>query len=408
MEPKRRAFLARNANTKSHFLFTVIPAGCNPVRHETLDIEVINELVLWKNAGEMVALAEKTGPLVSTDLHGEASRLVTIQEAVNIATASFGEPDRRYFCHNDPASLREQLFLDGRSNPLPSKASTDRAALAHGLFEGGAEDLHAWASSDPDAMVAIEPVTDVVFARNLCSIALRVIANYQKPDVEDVLEASGFHRSEAEDGPGGRLVIPIHRVAVDDTTLEFSWGRGERMSGYMLGDPLARALERPEAGAGVTIGWDCGQKEAMTWLTARADIPQREAASQMLCALFSSVRSLRCEDGAFLGWDFPSSVDLAVNGLPSPLFRSLFAAMVGTVVYRNGKAVATCRNCGCAFFVRPKGKRREFCTLSCRSQFFNAKSANLAKQKPLSVRTSFEHEKGNRNRKIPTGSPGQE
>lgn len=69
-----------------------------------------------------------------------------------------------------------------------------------------------------------------------------------------------------------------------------------------------------------------------------------------------------------LGWsvDAPSIFD----DEPAPIYRfhSTAAAMFGAVFYRYGYIVATCKYCGNGILVKTKGKRREFCSPSCRTR----------------------------------------
>ncbi len=94
------------------------------------------------------------------------------------------------------------------------------------------------------------------------------------------------------------------------------------------------------------------------------------AADELVEAVLEAFRTLRTATGRSLGWDFDSGDPTGdARSVPKPVFQSLAAAMVGTVLYRYDSLPALCRNCGAGMLVCQKGKRREFCTDSCKSVY---------------------------------------
>ena len=59
---------------------------------------------------------------------------------------------------------------------------------------------------------------------------------------------------------------------------------------------------------------------------------------------------------------------------PRYSFHSTVAAMFGAIFYRYGCVPAKCKNCGNGILVKTKGKRREFCSPSCRTRYSNRKA----------------------------------
>lgn len=49
-------------------------------------------------------------------------------------------------------------------------------------------------------------------------------------------------------------------------------------------------------------------------------------------------------------------------------------ALFGAIFYRYGCVPAKCKNCGNGILVKTKGKRREFCSPSCRTRYSNRKA----------------------------------
>lgn len=403
MKSKRRVFLTRNNKTNFHSLFEVIPSGYRQTRLGTLDISTMNKLVQWKNLDDLVTVLEETGPLIAFEVCKGAGRLITIQEAVSIAEANGRGQKSQGFCSNDPAFLRMQLYLDGRTGFYPSKASVAKATGKHGLLESAAlEDLRQWAEEDPGAMVVVEPVADLVLARNLCSLMLRIISNYQNPYINDVLEASGFDYLTRVDAwwadkelHGGYYVIPLqHNTAIDDT-VNFSWKWGKNVFAYKVISQLNcliaetgpkkvkhrfGSIESAKLTSSCTWtgkpmpllnkGHDYESEDTRAYLAICADVPPRKAAERFVEGVYTMVSNLSTIDEkppTPLGWDFSKPPSMSSNDAPMPVFRTLFAAMVGTIMYRDGKIPTTCKNCGNAFFDKPKGKRREYCSASCRT-----------------------------------------
>lgn len=402
MGDRRKVFLARNAKTNFHSLFEVVPSDYSAKRSGALDMDTINSLLQWKSIDELVAALEKTGPIVASDVYKESKRLVPIADAVEVAEANgFGRASQG-FGPCDEAFLRMQLYLDGRTGSYPSKASVARGVARHGLVEGSAADeLRAWAREDPGAMVAIEPVADLGFMRNLCSICLRIVANIQNPSVDDVLEASGFRRVVIDRGPLARrgyrdsyFAIPLCHNTFDDMTVNFSWKWGTNVFSYMVNDPLnSLVLGQRRSGDSVGFGsvqnavvltspvisgkgrpfnnrgFDYENGDTRTYLGVGDDVSQVEAAEGFVYGVARMFAGLRTKKGELLGWDFDSLPSLFNNDGPRPTFHSLASAMVGTLIYRSDFLPTTCKNCGNGMLIRPKGKRREFCSDSCRSQF---------------------------------------
>lgn len=411
MRSKRSVFLARNSKTNFHSLFEVIPSGYCQTRYGTLDIPTMNKLIQWKSIDELVTILEETGPLIASEVCKGAGRIITIQDAVAVAEANGQGRKSQGFCPNDPMFLRMQLYLDGCNGFYPSKASVARASVKHGLIESAAlGDLRQWAEEDPGALVAVEPVADLVLARNLCSLALRIISNCQNMAIDDVLEVSGFRHARRSDAwwvdkelRDSYYVIPFqHNAAIDDT-VNFTWKWGKNIFANEVINQLSHLIyetgpkevkhrfgpiESAELLTSPTVtgrampilnkGHDYENEDTRLYLAICDDVPQRKAAEMFIEGIGRMAAELSADDEkrhVLLGWDFSRIPPIVANDAPEPVFRTLFAAMVGTILYRDGKIPTTCKTCGNAFFDKPKGKRREYCSASCRTAYSSQSAA---------------------------------
>ena len=345
MENPRKAFIAMNGNGASmdHFLVEVIPSGFACTRRVALAADEADALIHWRSIGELVAALETSGPLLVPDARGEMARCIGIDRAIDIASAGGlgGESGTWRACK--PRLARAQMLLDGKGGAHPSLASVKRDILAHGLFESGAdEDLEMWRELDPGCMVVAEPLADVMLVRNICSILLRVIANYQA-GYEDPLSRAGFF------GVADRHIIAL------------GYDRVGRASTRLLGGGFTQIAD-PLIDYGATLLTDYDDPLFFNWLDIPGGRTEREAAEELV---FGYAKAFSCLP-AGLGWDIePPSLER--NGYPEPVFRTLAAAVVGAIVYRTGVLPTTCKECGVGMLISAKGKRREYCSDSCRS-----------------------------------------
>lgn len=404
MSNPRKVFIARNEKTNFHSLFEVIPSDFVQKRKGILAPDVLNELIHWETVDELVRALENAGPFIASEIYPKASRVIGIGDALEIAEAMGRGRASEGFARNDPFFLREQLFLDGRlylegrTEGFPSKASVTRGVENHGLVESGAyKDLALWKKLDPGCRVVIEPLCDLVLVRNTCSLLLRMIANYQSERI-DVLEASGFEHVvrdkkllEAKPYKDSYYVIPFVHNSGFDNTITFSTKWFRNVFGYTLVDPLRYLIDEckpnvakhgygsvgsamlltPSAIGGKDdparqFIFDNDYADACFYLGICDDAPQRDAAELFVRSYAEMFSNLKNKNGEPLGWDFEEIPDLIANGSPYPVFHTLAAAMVGSIVYRDGNVPVACKNCGNAFMIAPKGKKREFCSPTCR------------------------------------------
>lgn len=406
----RSVFIARNQSTGFHSLFEVVGSGGKAAATAPMDFELAERLLRWGTLDELVAAISESGPLIDRSIFKEERRRLSIAEAVEIVEESVG--GGRGFTRCDEEFLYLQLCLEGMSTTdsssslYPSQASISRDIKRHGLIESdGLAELRKWQEEDPDCTVVVEPLRDIVLCRNLGSVLLRLIANI-KAGYDDVLERSGFKRFEKKrrwwitgELKDSYYVLPFQHNSSFDMTLNYSTKWFKNVFSYMVINPLeTRILDlRPKkdkvlfgsvpnavlitaqikTGEGVPffdIGWKPEVEKTQLYLGIDDGGAQRDEAVAFVESVARMLSGLTTKDGDPLGWAVgePSVFD----DEPSPRyhFHSTAASMFGAVFYRYGCVPATCKNCGNGILVKTRGKRREFCSPSCRTQYSNRKA----------------------------------
>ena len=375
-----------------------------------MDFDLAEHLLRWGALDELVTAISESGPLIDRSIYKEENRRLSIDEAIEVVEESVG--GERGFTRCDEDFLYLQLCLEGMSTTgsasslYPSQASIARDLNRHGLIESnGLDELRKWREEDPGCVVVIEPLRDVVLCRNLGSVLLRLIANIMS-DHEDVLEKSGFKRFEKKrrwwitgELKDSYYVLPFQHNSSFDMTLNYSTKWFENVFSYMVINPLeTRILDlRPKkdkvlfgsvhnavlitaqtkTGEGAPffdIGWKPEVEKTQLYLGIDDGGPQRDEAVAFVESVAKMLAGLTTKDGDPLGWSVGKPSIFDDEPAPRYHFHSTAAAMFGAIFYRYGCVPATCKNCGNGILVKTRGKRREFCSPSCRTQYSNRKA----------------------------------
>lgn len=406
----RSVFIARNRNTGFHSLFEVVPSGEAAPLTSPMDFGLAERLLRWGTLDELVEAVSESGPLIGRSIYREEGRVLPIAEAVGIAERSVGGEGDYTRCSEK--SLYLQLCLEGMSaagvasSLYPSRASVSRDVERHGLIEsGGLAELRRWCEDDPGCTVVVEPLEDVVLCRNLGSVVLRLIANIGAGH-GDVLESSGFKRFDgarcrhAGKPKGPYYVLPFLHDPSIDMTLNYSTGRFGNVFAYMVVDPLETRILGlgPEGDGGLfgsagnavlmpakmgtggpapffDVAWKPEIEGTQLYLGIADGGSQRDAAVAFVESVAAMLSGLTTADGGPLGWSVVGPSIFDDEPTPGYLFHSTAAAMFGAAFYRYGCVPATCKYCGNGILVKTGGKRREFCSPSCRTRHSNRKAA---------------------------------
>lgn len=406
----RKVFIARNRSTGFHSLVEVVRGVGAAEKSAPMDFELAERLMRWGTLDELVTAISESGPLIDRSIYKEENRRLSIDEAIEVVEESVG--GERGFTRCDEDFLYLQLCLEGMSTTgsasslYPSQASIARDLNRHGLIESnGLDELKKWREEDPGCVVVIEPLRDVVLCRNLGSVLLRLIANIMSGH-ENVLEKSGFKRFEKKrrwwitgELKDSYYVLPFQHNSSFDMTLNYSTKWFKNVFSYMVINPLeTRILDlRPrkskvlfgsvpnavlitaqiKTGEGAPffdIGWKPEVEKTQLYLGIDDGGAQRDEAIAFVESVAKMLAGLTTKDGDQLGWSVggPSIFD----DVPAPRyhFHSTAAAMFGAIFYRYGCVPTTCKNCGNGILVKTRGKRREFCSPSCRTQYSNRKA----------------------------------
>lgn len=406
----RSVFIARNRNTGFHSLFEVIGSD-NPVPATApMDFELAEHLLRWGTLDELVAAISESGPLIDRSIYKEENRRLSINEAIEVVEESVG--GERGFTRCDEDFLYLQLCLEGMSatgsasSLYPSRASVSRDIERYGLIESdGLAELRRWREADPGCAVVVESLEDIVLCRNLGSLVLRLTANIRS-GCGDVLERSGFrhfdkiHRSAS---PGSsRTPITSCRLSItrlSDRTLNYSSKWFENVFGYMVINPLeTRILDlspkkdkvlfgsvpnavlitaQIKTGEGAPffdIGWKPEVEKTQLYLGIDDGGTQRDEAIAFVESVAKMLAGLTTKDGDRLGWSVGGLRSSMMCRCPDTISTRRRRRCSGLSSTDTGCVPTTCKNCGNGILVKTRGKRREFCSPSCRTQYSNRKA----------------------------------
>lgn len=400
----RKVFIARNRSTGFHSLVEVVRGVEAAEKSAPMGFELAERLMRWGTLDELVTAISESGPLIDLSIYKEENRRLSIDEAVEVVEESIGGEGGFTRCDEDLLFL--QLCLEGisttgsASSLYPSQASIARDLNRHGLIESnGLDELKKWQEEDPDCVVVIEPLRDIVLCRNLGSVLLRLIANI-KAGYDDVLERSGFKRFEKKrrwwitgELNDSYYVLPFQHNSSFDMTLNYSTKWFKNVFSYMVINPLeTRILDlRPKKdkvlfgsvpnavlitaqiknGEGAPffdIGWKPEVEKTQLYLGIDDEGAQRDEAIAFVESVAKMLAGLTTKDGDPLGWSVGEPSIFDDEPAPRYHFHSTAAAMFGAIFYRYGCVPTTCKNCGNGILVKTKGKRREFCSPVCRTQ----------------------------------------
>lgn len=400
----RKVFIARNRSTGFHSLVEVVLGVEAAEKSAPMGFELAERLMRWGTLDELVTAISESGPLIDRSIYKEENRRLSIDEAVEVVEESIGGEGGFTRCDEDLLFL--QLCLEGisttgsASSLYPSQASIARDLNRHGLIESnGLDELKKWQEEDPDCVVVIEPLRDIVLCRNLGSVLLRLIANI-KAGYDDVLERSGFKRFEKKrrwwitgELKDSYYVLPFQHNSSFDMTLNYSTKWFKNVFSYMVINPLetlildlrpkkdkvlfgsvpnavliTAQIKNGEGAPFFDIGWKPEVEKTQLYLGIDDEGAQRDEAIAFVESVAKMLAGLTTKDGNPLGWSVGEPSIFDDEPAPRYHFHSTAAAMFGAIFYRYGCVPATCKHCGNGILVKTKGKRREFCSPVCRTQ----------------------------------------
>lgn len=354
---KAKAYIARNKNTGFHYAIEVIEGEGPCIPNRLLYADELNSLVSWESLKEFVTVLETTGPLLTSDLYRGERRCVPISEFLDIADNAFIECEANI--------LRSEMYLDGRlarfgdRHGHPSLASCERDVRRFGFIErNGIIAISLLANNEPGLMVAIEPIMDHVFIRNIASVLLRLIAS-ARMGYREVDAVVGMRKSASFED---LYLVPIAKTATvgEDLMVHVSGAR-EILPFRKVCRPLLEAVAGSMGTHHLTIlqddGYDCVAVTAQ-----EAEL----AARKLYESCYFAFKSLHDAEGDPIGWEIDHAPDPAIGGIAYPEFYSLAGVLIGSIFYFGELRPTLCKKCGTGFMDQPNKKQREFCSATCR------------------------------------------
>lgn len=395
----RKVFIAwdlRAGYPGSHVLLEVFPRATKQGTDKILDRGLAEQLAGWESLQDLIGVLEKTGPLIASDLFENAPRTIGIEEAVDIAEHGNSTSWKNYLAPCTAELLHSQcLLIDGDFDAKrPSLASVRRAIEGRGLFESnGAEDLKEWLSLDPGCKVAIEPLNDFVLLRNLGNAVVRMLANLRTEKTDNLFDASGFRLF----GPnrafwdrrglvGSYWTLSLCTAAVEEK-VDLAASAGSAPHAATITHPLLSLIASLSTARGHHRFGSIPNAVLLQpkplrppspeiivdaiYLGIEAEDSPRDAAESFILSLRDLMGPLATESGDDVGFQF-LPLDPFADDPPAKLHcHTLMGSFMCALLFRYGYDAAVCRRCGKGILVPTRGKRRDFCSNSCRTRYYS-------------------------------------
>ncbi|MCI8367872.1 MAG: hypothetical protein HFJ66_09825 [Eggerthellaceae bacterium] len=335
--------------------------------------------------------------------------------------------------------LRAELYLDGPKGSWPSESTVNYSIERFGFVENnGLQTIETYFNEHPDGYISIEPLNDYVFARNLASISSRILANLQEDspfrkkqcaESESLFGYCGFKEIEISQNDMGYFgseklyVIPLsfspiaflsdrHGDRREDAgckvqplfELLFSADNEPFIACQLKKNPFCkdnatvwRAFPHMEGSGHIVdklpelfFHWRRRfLARNMCYLVLDGSASQTAVAQKFLKTVFAAFRTMtllhNVDDDrpgkvkslqySRLGWHY-TEPSLFENSNGRILFHSLASALFGTAMFREGRRMMSCKECGRAYLVEDRANPSAFCSQSCRNKH------SLASKKP--------------------------
>lgn len=358
----KKIFIAYNRELETHCLFEVVTAPVESYHNEVYSNDVCNQLAHWQDLSELIKVLEITGPLIYNDIVKGMTRSVSILDLKKGLADSKGNILLKDYQECDIESLFDwQLYFDGAKVKENKKHKKLVEVLEkHDLFApGNAKEISKWANKYPEAEVVIEPITDLVFARNYASVLMRLIGNYSRHQRDPFL-ASGF--TKVSNSYQIKLMSDFQKPYVSD-----DWIRN--LAKYRI--PLLNSVFAMPTTRSI-ICYQCEERSIDLLIDAGPD--PNKVLSEFILGTAETVCNLTDIDGNSIGWQYllPGPEYFEIEKIVVP--NSLFGWLMSSILYRVGSRIDVCQNCNAGFIYVPKGKERVYCSDRCRSAYYLRKS----------------------------------
>lgn len=380
-------FVAKKKHHRSHVLLRALRRESLDRREWAFSMDSFNELMLAETPEGLVLAAEGLFPLslspLSKEEAGSYPRVQTVRQFKRDCGIMYERISKTELAH-ELATLKEDV-----SNP--NQRSLKRLAANSDAMRGGAflRFLETAGYEDDDVVVA-EPVQDWLVAKALLWAIITFQARLNHTENKETLENlprndgwrafEGLEHWDAEqrvrplayNSESLRLVEAGHLppdggLLAIYFDLEAGTMRGSEHVGLLYGDKL------PSKAKSLYGEWENEAIDRTLFLGASATLAETQLASDFICSLLATARNAKSIDGQPIGWNLDYSSAVMERSAPKATFHSQWSELLyETAFHSNELEAGLCKNCARPMLVRTHGKRRKFCSDSCRTKFSNS------------------------------------
>lgn len=382
-----RVFLAKKRHWHSHVLLRALRRESLDRREWAFSMEGFNELMLAKTPEGFVHATEGLFPLSLNPLGQEEADYFPRAQTVRQFKRDCGimyEPISKTELAHELATLKDDVSSQNQSSLKRLAGSSD--AMRGGAFLRFLE----MAEYEDDEVVVAEPVQDWLVAKTLLGtiVAFQACLNHaeHKKTLENLPRSDGWRAFEgsehcdaeqrarplAYNSESLRLVEaglpPDGGLLTVHFDLEAGTMRGSEHVGLLCGDEL------PSKAKSIYGEWEKEAIDRTLFLGASATLTETQLASDFICSLLATARNAKSIDGQPIGWNLDYSSAVMERSAPKATFHSQWSELLYMTAFHSDELEAgLCKNCGRPMLVRTHGKRRMFCSDSCRTKFYSSR-----------------------------------
>lgn len=383
-----RVFLAKKRHWHSHVLLRALRRESLDRREWTFSMEGFNELMLAKTPEGLVHATEGLFPLSLNPLGQEEADYFPRAQTVRQFKRDCGimyEPISKTELAHELATLKDDVSSQNQSSLKRLAGSSD--AMRGGAFLRFLET----AEYEDDDVVVAEPVQDWLVAKTLLGtiVAFQACLNHaeNKETLENLPRSDGwraFEGSEHRDAEQRarplaynseslRLVEAGHLppdggLLTVHFDLEAGTMRGSEHVGLLYGDEL------PSKAKSIYGEWEDETIDRTLFLSASATLTEAQLGSDFIRSLLATACDVESADGRPIGWNLDYSSAVMERSAPKVTFHSQWSELLyETAFHSNELEARLCKNCGRPMLVMTRGKKRMFCSDSCRTKFYSSR-----------------------------------
>lgn len=370
-----RVFVARRGYHRSHVLLRALRRESLDRREWAFSMDSFNELMLAETPEGLILAAEGLFPLslspLSKEEAGSYPRVQTVRQFKRDCGIMYERISKTELAH-ELATLNQDV-----SNP--NQRSLKRLAGSSDAVRGGTflRFLETAGYEDDDVVVA-EPVQDWLVAKTLLGtiVTIQACLNHaeHKETLENLPRSDGWRAFEgSEHCDAEQRARPL---AYNSESLRLVEAGHLPPDGGLLAIhfDLEAGTMRGSEHVGLLYGeWENEAIDRTLFLGASATLTETQLASDFIRSLLATACDAESADGRPIGWSLDYSSAVMERSAPKATFHSQWSELLyETAFHSNELEAGLCKNCARPMLVRTHGKRRKFCSDSCRTKFSNS------------------------------------